>query len=263
MRQETVFRRLEIYIAAAAIAAHAHSAEGFRQRDVRFLIDLCSNWTESVPGSVRPAISNVQVQRYLTELCAGGLAKKTSRNRLPSYRLTRLGLIELLSRIIHRREALPPDQFLFLYYFVSSYRDRILDLVRREGSFFPPSLKTEIEALLDDKALLREEIRRVEKRLKQTASRMSEGEETSRLTAKLFRSGLSQPEVVKEVERCYPYELNSQKPLSELIGELPAEIGRWELEVGSLRRAALLWQPARELTKVYLDCLRRFEASGR
>ena len=37
-------------------------------------------------------------------------------------------------------------------------------------------------------------------------------------------------EVVKEVERLYPYQLNSQKPLSELIADIPPEPG-WSADV--------------------------------
>ena len=47
-RTETVSTRLQLLLGAATIAAHSTSVqEGFRQRDVRFLFDLFSNWIET------------------------------------------------------------------------------------------------------------------------------------------------------------------------------------------------------------------------
>ena len=53
-------------------------------------------------------------------------------------------------------------------------------------------------------------------------------------------------------EKKYPYELNSQRPLSELMANIPEMQGRWELTRGGKARAEILWQPVLELWRLYL-----------
>jgi hypothetical protein len=56
---------------------------------------------------------------------------------------------------------------------------------------------------------------------------------------------------VAAVERRYPYELNSRKPLTELLASFPALWRRDEIERVAERRAAGLWGPARDLLVAY------------
>ena len=65
-RNETLLKRYELFVAASAIAAHANwGVNGFRQRDVRVLIELFANWVE---GSLRAA-----VYRHVTTKVRGNL----------------------------------------------------------------------------------------------------------------------------------------------------------------------------------------------
>ena len=119
MRHDALFKRFEFLVAAAVIAAHANSrAQGFRQREVRFLIELFSNWVSaSLEGEVLE-LKNTQILRYLEGLSSEAFARRSVRQRFPVYRLTRLGLIELLSRLVNPPAAIPPAQFFFVFYFL-------------------------------------------------------------------------------------------------------------------------------------------------
>ena len=119
MRRGTILNRGEIFAAAATIAAHASVyQDGFRQRDVRFLLQLFLNWVERTLGNSPMPISNTQVYRYLEDLVKEGYAKANRRATQPVYRLTRVGLLELVNRIVNKREDNLPDQFFFLCYFL-------------------------------------------------------------------------------------------------------------------------------------------------
>lgn len=260
VRSGTLFKRYEIFVAAAAIAAHANwGARGFRQRDLRFLIELFTNWVEGSLAGGEIALNNTQVLRYLESLAAEGYAKVLSRQKQPRYRLTRLGLLELLTRLSNRPRGGRPEHFFFLFYFLSCYAPRITELIKAEGKHFPSAMRIEIEALLDYGRLLEEEVRKTQLELRKLEERISDSTQSSRLATKLFAQGAAMEEVVAELEKKYPYELNSQKPLSELFADIPPDIGRWELELGNTRRVTHLWLPTKQLLRSYLDALRTLE----
>lgn len=257
-RKDTLFKRNEIFVSAAAIAAHANSGEeGFRQRDVRFLIELFTNWVELSLAGGMIDLKNTQVLRYLDELVENGCAKRQQRRKQPTYRLTRIGLLELLSRLSNRQCGGRPEHFFFLFYFLRNYGPKIVELIRGEGKHFPSAMRLEIEALLDYGRLIQEEIVRVERELRKLDERIDDAVKAGKLATKLFASDTPIEHVVKELEQRYPYELNSQKPLSELIGGVPPDIGRWELMTGNIKRTEEIWGPARALLKCYLDSLRQ------
>ena len=257
MRLGNVFQRYERVVAAAVIGAHASSAsDGFRQREVRFLIELFSNWVEQALTGTVIELSNTQIARYLTELAGEGFVRRTQRKKLPFYRLTRTGLIELLSRISAADEYVQPEFFFFSYYFLLSYKDRLHRLIEAEGKQFPLALRLEVESLLDAKTLPERQLSYAERELEKLEVRINDAAETERLARKLFAAGADPLTVGREVEKRYPYELNSQKPLSELLAGLPADFRQWELETGTNHRVKYLWAPIRAQLKSYIETLR-------
>ena len=264
-KKDCLVLRHELFIATALIGAHANIAEqgpssGFRQRDVRFLVELFSNWVESSLGAAILEVQNTQISRYLEDLCAEGYLRRSNRGTHPQYRLTRTGLLELLSRLVNRSYQAERECFLFLYYFVSTYKPRLNDLVRMEGRQYPPALRLELEALVDERALLDRELGVARTELRKLEERVLDAERTSALTDKLLTEGVALQSVIDQVERLYPYELNSRKPLSELFHEIPPQYRAWELQTGNRRRAALLWQPAKVLLQSYVAQLERLKA---
>src|SRR5260221_5181461 len=98
-RSGAVLLENEPLVAAAVIAAQATlETSGFRQRDVRFFLDLFSNWLQSTTGSWTLSVHNTQIQRTLelqVSACwATGIGRKPTR-----YPLTPERLIELLQRL--------------------------------------------------------------------------------------------------------------------------------------------------------------------
>lgn len=261
MRTGTIFKRYELFVAAATIAAHANAREdGFRQKDVRFLIELSSNWLGSTFEGEMLAVSNTQVQRYLEHLVVEGFARRVTRKGHPCYRLTRVGLIELTNRLIPRTVYVQPEHFFFLYYFLENYRPRVEKLIAREGKQFPYAMALEVEGLFDSKNLLEQQIQFVEIELKKLAVRIQDAIDGGKQAAEMLAQGVPVQKVAKEIEKHYPYKLNSQKPLSELISEVPDEIAAWELAIGSERRALQIWAPTKTMLECYLDCLRKLLA---
>ena len=257
MKYNSLIRRQELFVAAAIIAAHATDhGSGFRQRDARFLIDLFLNWVETSSKDPRVRVQNTQIQRYITLLAQEGYARKISRGKTPLFRLTRTGLIELLNRITGQR-PLEPEHFFFLYYFLKCYGPRITELIAKEGSQFPPALRIEVEALLDVKALVHRELLSAERELRRLELRATDALKTVELIRGRKKRTLSLEDAIREAERQYPYELNSQKPLHELMSQIPEQFREWELTEGNIRRTEDIWRPMRSLQLHYLEQLKR------
>lgn len=254
-RADNLLARYEVFVAAGVIAAHISAREsGFRQRDVRFLIELFMDWAEgSLPAL---ALKNTQILRYLETLVQEGYAKLITRKGAPKYTLTRLGLLELLTRLVSGPREPHPQHFFLVYYFLANYQAPLIEVVRGKTQQFPPALRMEIESLLDPRQLLVTEIARTERDLMKLRERIHTSSRASELATKLYRAGSPDSAVVSELERRYPYNLNSQKPLRELIGALPADLGRWEVEIGNARRVDQMWNPAKKLLESYLEALK-------
>lgn len=163
----------------------------------------------------------------------------------------------MLSRVVAQRPEDANETFLFALYFVRAYRDRLIDLVKAEGRQFPTALRIELEALLDWQSFLKEKIASKKRILKKLRQGVDDAQATSALTKKLLKQRLLLPEIISEVEKLYPYEFNSLKPLSELMEELPIDSRTWELEFGNIFRAQMLWEPAYRVEKTFLEQLER------
>lgn len=262
MTSSSTVGRLEIFIASATLAAHASFIEeGFRLRDLRFFTELFLNWAEDIDAA-HPSLQNTQLARFLDELVEEGFAKRATKKTITSFRLSRLGLLELLTRITSSKHTSYPSTALFRICFLKSYRPRLEDLVAREGAHFPHSLKLELASLLDVEALISEDIKRVERALKRVEKRIDDAVETSALTKNRLAARVAFADVVQEVEERYPYELNTAKPLGELIASIAPDQRRWELEEGNLIRARTLWEPQREVLRVFMAQLKRIQSAG-
>lgn len=253
MPADSLLSRYEVFVSTAVVAAHTSAkGSGFRQRDVRFFIELFTNWVELQLPNRALTVQNTQVQRYLNSLSEDGFLRKLSRGKHPVYRLTRVGLLELVSRAVMPKQPLGREHFYFLAYYVRHYRPLIEALIKSEGRQFPYALKIELDALFDLEALLGREIERVKQAIKFLEIRVSDNLALSKMAEEMNRRGAKEEEVLKEIERLYPYEFNSQKSFSELILELPEGMRRWELEGGAKFRALQIWRPMCEDLKAYL-----------
>ena len=251
MGYDSLFGRQELFVAAACVGAHAQGTDGFRQRDVKFLADLFINWTESTLHRGEVVLRNTQIQRYLISLASEGYARQITKKNHPLYRLTRTGLLELLSRVALQPQLGRGARFFFVYYFLKNYRERLVALIAEEGKQFPPALRLEVEATLDIGELLSREVLHTEKELQKLRNRIADAAAASSLTTDLRKKKVEFSEIVRTVQREYPYELNSQKPLSELIGSIPEEARGWELEIGNRKRIEDMWEPEQKLLECY------------
>lgn len=258
--KDSLAARQDLIAATAVLAAHSNArGDSFRQRDVKFLLDLFNNWLEYAPGGTTTPWQNNQIARYLHLLVQEGFARQLSRTKTPRYRLTRAGLLEVVNRIVHAGELPSREHFFFLYYFVKNYRPFIESLIKDEGKSFPTAIRLELEALFDVKALVEREVAATALAVKKLVVRMREAEQASKVAKQRRAEGRSTAEIVAELEESVPYDLNSQKPLGELISELRDAQKQWELEEGNGLRVQQLWKPTLSLLQTHLKLLHELQ----
>jgi hypothetical protein len=241
-RSGTVFEARTPVVTAAVIAAQATLADGFRQRDVRFFIELFSNWLEQTTGDHALAIHNTQVQRYLGGLASAKFATRVGRSP-PRFRLTPEGLVELMRRLVNRSDLMRLDEFFLVFHFLDAYGPRLRGMATRGGALPSRLLAVDLDELVDPARLLSRERERVARELSRLSVRCDESRKTGELARALSARGEPLDAIVQGVEKRFPYELNSQKPLTELLSALPEPWRKEELMDIAERRANRFWEP--------------------
>ncbi len=253
-----LYSSYRVYFVAATLGAHSNlSTDGFRQKDVRFLLGLFLNWMDSTIKNVDEKIHNTQISRYLDTLLKAGYISKQGRERLPRYRLTRAGLLELVGQLVQVPVHAPLEQFFFMIYFMKTYRARLTELVTAKENRLPRSLQIELESRLDIKELLDQQTRHIKLEISKLEARLQDTKGAAALANQLSKKGAKNEEIIKAVEQLYPYELNSQKSMSDLFREIPASMRSWELNVGNENRANILWTGLRDYLRAYLQILEK------
>lgn len=253
-RRDSLMLRYELFTAAATLAAHAIEPEGFRQREVKFFAELFSNWMDVTINSSVFTIQNTQILRYLDRLVAEGLAVRKARSRPPKYSLRPAGIVDLLRRLTLTDSWPHQGHFFFVYFFLSSYRSQLAALAEHPAKL-APTIVSELHQLIDPEALKRRYIKVSKRKLADLQERITSAQSSSQEVLDLLKQGSNPSDAIAYVEQHHPYQLNNQKPLSELMSSLSPERATWELTHGSLRRANLMWQPLEGLLMQFIEVL--------
>lgn len=233
-----------MYIIAAAICSHASSQEsGFRQKDIKFAIEMFSNWMDMTLNQSILSIHNTQVMRYLNMLVKEGWAKVSKRNKVPFYKLTGVGLLTLISKLVNHPPEFPIENFYFRFHVLETYHAPIEALIRAESKKFPESIKIEIDFLLNMEKIIDRQIEFLEFEQKKLKKRMSDSQTVSKIVAQFRSQKKNTNDLIAEIEKRFPYDLNNQKPLSEFYQEIPEPLRNFILDVAISKRVSQLWDP--------------------
>ncbi len=232
------------YFYASVLAAHSSSMlDGFRQREVRFYMDLFSNWVFVKINSEPFPLHNTQVMRSLQNMVRLGLAKKMGRKNPPRYKLTRAGLIQTLNDLV----ALPLNdsysEFFFVYQFIVNYKSRIIDLLNQDSKHFTKSNSLDVEFLMDEKKYLHRQLELVNHEIRHLKERIVDSEKSIALFMEMKANMIDSKKIFKMIETKYPYELNNQKRLSQLLQEIPEPLREREITEANQNRVNLFWKP--------------------
>jgi hypothetical protein len=232
------------WIQSAVLAAHVQLEDkGLRQKDVRFMLELLGSWRWAADERrLKTPLHNTQILRHLRELTELGWIKQLGRQKPPRYRLSRAGLVGVLEGL--RQTALQSEfsTYWFLSFVLQAYKERLLRLIEKEGSNLPLPQRMDVERILDGKSLIKERRQLIKDRLAYWQRRIQENEAIIELVERRLREKITLEEVVAEIERRHPYELNLTKPITTFISEIPHDLKVWELTEGQRRRAKMVWQ---------------------
>lgn len=155
----------------------------------------------------------------------------------------------LVVSLVDSKDRISPDEFFLSFYFAKNYRDHILKLAELVGGKLPYALKIDLLfEKLDSKTILDSEIYKVNKQIKQLDDRINQAQSVSKLVPRLAGKGYSKKQILGEIDNKFPYELNRQKPLSELLGHTDENAAISEMIDGSINRINLFWLPSKRIS---------------
>lgn len=262
MSGQSLIDRYDIFFDTATITAHANGfVLGFRQRDVRFFIELFTNYVDPSSEWEGLPFQNTHVSRYIESLVKEGFARRVPKQSHPAYKLNRVGLIELISRVVRKSYFNQAEHFFFVFSFIENYTPRILAMVRKEGKQFPYAMQLEIESLLDLDVLLKKQMDFARRELRSLEKRIADQIGTRNLAEKMIAERRSFADISRAVEKQFPYSMNTKKPMSELFSMGTEKQGLWEMTIGGPRRNQQQWIPARERLELHIQQLERLKKS--
>ena len=233
----------KFFLSSILAAASGAKADGFRQREVRFYMDLFSNWVFVKMNSEPFPLHNTQIMRSLDNMVRLGLVKKMGRQNPPRYKLTRVGLVRIANELV----SLPLDDsyadFLFVFQFIVNYKRKIFEYSKSDASQFSNASFAEVERLLNEKKFLMRQMDLVDYEKNQLRRQIKDSENCIKLFFEMKKKGLRLPEIVKVIEQKYPFELSSKKRLSKLFKEIPESSHEMELTIANQSRIHLFWKP--------------------
>lgn len=243
--QDSWSERHSEVLASAVLGAQAlHGSDGFRLRDLRFLVELFLNWL-NLPWDYFAKLQNTQLLRYMNRLVSEGHARRIEAAR-PRYALTRAGFLHLLEAISEGSSEIAPEKFLFRYMFLKIYEERILGVIKEMGKQFSRALELEVRRLCDPVRLLSQEIQRVKEQSDRIRERIKEAQQCAELVRTSLSKGRSDEEIISRIEADHPYELNNQRALGDVLALIPKNYRLWEVSKGAELRAELLWKGQHE-----------------
>jgi hypothetical protein len=226
--------RDEILI-AGVIAAHGASTarRGFRMSDVRFFFFLFSNWLEHDVVHATETLELTQVRRLLTRLVSRGWARAAGDRR---YVLTAGGLAGLVEEMTSDLEARSFEETLFVVCFAQCYGPAIVARA-------PASRRSDLTEQLSAERLLRTAEERVERVVRDLEERVRSSESMQREARALRRAGTGEGSIAVALDGRDAYQLQHVRGFAEVVGALPPDLLRFEVEEGIGLRGEILFAP--------------------
>ena len=148
------------------------------------MLELFTNWMDVFLKPDLPQWHNTQVMRYVHQLESQGQATAKGKGRLKTWKLTRRGLLELIEQLVEIQGFAEVRHVLLVYYFLVSYKERMVHLIEREGSGFSKTVQLELEHLLDGSRFIQQQIHALETEIERMKVRVKETREATQLAKK-------------------------------------------------------------------------------
>lgn len=240
---------------AAIIATWLNREEkGFRQRDVKFYVDLLLDWMESAPFAKNVIIQNTQMMRFLDSLVERDWLTRKDQSP-PVYFFNNRYFMDLIRETLNSSDKDPYEIFFLQYHLASVYRETLSELLLIRGVELSRGQKLDLDHLLDAKMLLRGQKERIEREIKKIESRQKEVVKMIELSKEELKKSSDTIEIVKKIEQKYPYQLQYQKSMSKAFSDIRPKLRVLELTTNSEKRISTLWSPLEEYLRSYLRTL--------
>lgn len=249
-------QHIKLFYSAITAAWLNREEKGFRQKDVHFYVDLLIDWMESSPFSKNLVIQNTQLMRFLEQLVEKQWLIKKS-HTYPVYFFNNKFFMDLIRETLSSSDNDPYEIFFLQFHLASVYRESLSEMLFIRGVELTRGQKIDLDHLLDEKYLLRNQKERVELEIKKIALRQKEISRMINLATEELSKNPDAVEAAKKIETKYPYQLQYQKSMSKAINDIHPKLRALELTVHSEKRMNTLWTPMENYLRGYLDVLEK------
>lgn len=242
---------------SAIIATWLNREEkGFRQKDVHFYLDLIIDWLESAPFAKNITIQNTQLMRFLDLLVERQWLTKKDEGH-PVYFFNNKHCMELLRETLSSSPEDPYEIFFLQFHLATVYRSSLSEMLFIRGVELSHGQKIDLEHLLDEKFLLRNQKERIELEIKKLSQRQKEVYKMIDLAKDELNKHNDPIQAASKIEEKYPYQLQYQKSMSKAFMDVHPKLRANELTLHSELRIKTLWGPMEEFLRAYLQILNR------
>lgn len=227
--------------------------KGFRQKDVRFYIELISDWMESSEKFKLYKIQNTQMMRFLDGLVQKDwLIKKSG----PIYFFKDKHFMSLMKELFNVEEKDSFELFLLQYHFASLYKNIIYELLYRRGVELSNGERIDLEMLLSTKHLKNKQAEKINKEILLLEKRISDVKKMTLFSEEKLKK-MHPLDVVKELEKTNPYQLQYYQSMTQTFKEILPEIITLELTIHSEKRISTIWEPLKKDLQNKLELLEK------
>ncbi len=118
-----------------------------------------------------------------------------------------------------------------------------------------------MEQLLDTERFANRQIQFAEQEIQRLKARINAAELIEKTASKLKASGLTLEQRIEVIAERFPYELTPQRSFKETLKRLRAQVSEWEIGIGSLLRAEVIFIPLLKDLKEYSAKMRAIKAT--
>lgn len=234
---------------------------GFTNNSVIFLFKTFKNW--SCPGLTNATVTEIEIQLFLEDFVKNSHAKRLTRKEPYRYKLNESGLIEIAKLAVNKNYVYRRGDFLFAFSYLENYSPRTFAMMKNKGNHFPYNTRLELENFLDLNNFIDNHSNNCKKEVRTLLERIELSEEIMKFFKPLLKNknlkDAETSEIIKQIEKSYPYALHSTLELANFLEEFTDKQVVWEATTGMKLRKVQIWKYEVEQINLHIKQLQKLK----
>lgn len=216
----------------------------FRPKDLIFFIDLVKDVLMPSRHGFDISVQTIQVQRWLKRYVAWDWLMIRRRGRYETYHIKSEGLKGLAATLTSPEQHLDIQEALLIQELLDAYGPLLRAQIPDKNAL--GKAEPWLELLLAPKTILRRQWQILKKTIAHHERRQKESLQLQKYCQDGLAKGRSLEELLTDMPAPYSYSRQHQKPLGELLLEVPRPVAEFEMRKGFALRQERFYTPTLE-----------------